>query len=422
METMNEAIKERHEGKVEVSSTRRGRRPAQERSDTDENASPRYLAIVIGPLPPPVHGVTVAIERVLAAKLPQDFALVHLDTSDHRDVSSVGRHDLRNYWLALTSYAGLVLLCWRHRPEIVYVPISQSFVGYVRDSIYFVLARLLGRARVVVHLHGGHLDGLYESCNRVEKWFMDATMRIPSRAIVLSEVFRPIFRRWFPDGAIDVVPNGAVAVVDAPAAKLARSRLDGDSPWTITFMSGLTRTKGIYEFVDAAVDCVKQRDNLNFVVAGEWWDDDPDLRRRTLERVGEVDSGRIRLVGLVRGEAKAELLRQTDVLVLPSYYPFEGQPTVIIEAMAAATPVVATRHAAIPDMVVDGETGILVPKQDAQALADALLQITRSRSRWYEMSVASLKRFDERYTTELSNELLLDSFRRAVRDAERSSR
>src|SRR5262249_37926989 len=158
---------------------------------------------------PPVHGVTVAIERVLRAGGLDAFELVHLDTSDPREATTVGRHDFRNYWLALKSYVALFKLLRAHRPAVVYVPISQSFVGYARDALYFVVTRVASSAVIVIHLHGGHFLDLYEQSGGAARALIDLTMRLPVRAIVLSDVFRGIFSRWFPDSSIDVVPNGA---------------------------------------------------------------------------------------------------------------------------------------------------------------------------------------------------------------------
>jgi len=69
------------------------------------------------------------------------------------------------------------------------------------------------------------------------------------------------------------------------------------------------------------------------------------------------------------------MLAGSDVLCLPSSV--EGLPLVVLEAMAQGKPVVATAVGGTPELVVDGETGLLVPPGDAGALADALEEILR---------------------------------------------
>lgn len=76
------------------------------------------------------------------------------------------------------------------------------------------------------------------------------------------------------------------------------------------------------------------------------------------------------------GEAEpgvgSQLIAQYDALVLPTYYTTEGHPGVLIEAMQAGVPIIATQVRTFPELVTDGVNGFLVPTQDSQALADAI--------------------------------------------------
>jgi colanic acid/amylovoran biosynthesis glycosyltransferase len=86
--------------------------------------------------------------------------------------------------------------------------------------------------------------------------------------------------------------------------------------------------------------------------------------------------GTVELLGAQSQERVLELLRRADVFTLACRHAADGTvdgvPVAIIEAMACALPVVSTRVAGIPELVVDGETGMLVPPDDPAALADAL--------------------------------------------------
>ncbi|MBF0181675.1 MAG: TIGR03088 family PEP-CTERM/XrtA system glycosyltransferase [Magnetococcales bacterium] len=86
-----------------------------------------------------------------------------------------------------------------------------------------------------------------------------------------------------------------------------------------------------------------------------------------IDRLGIAD--RVRITGW-RPDAR-ELMANFDLFVLSSQA--EGTPLTILEAMAASLPVVATRVGGVPDLVVDGQTGALVPPGDAEALARAML-------------------------------------------------
>ena len=294
--------------------------------------------ILVGPLPPPIHGVTISTQRLLDSSLREKLDLRHLDTSDHRPMETVGALDLRNVTLGLASYWSLLKLCLSKRPAAIYVPISQTALGFIRDSVYLLVPRVLFGAAVVIHLRGGHFGRFYKGSNALMRWYIDLTMRCVERVIVLGRVFKPIFTVWIGEDRIDVVPNGTDLKIEGVAEKL---RAPNQGGLTVTYMSNLVPTKGIEEFVRMACEVLRTEPGVSFLVAGDWLArGTPEEKNveRLLEESGFRD--RIRFLGEVRGGDKAALLVRTDIYVLPTYYPFEGQPNAIIEAMAAGCAVV----------------------------------------------------------------------------------
>jgi glycosyltransferase involved in cell wall biosynthesis len=112
------------------------------------------------------------------------------------------------------------------------------------------------------------------------------------------------------------------------------------------------------------IEAVPRVPDARFVLVGEGGE------RRALESRARAlgVSDRVRFLGL-RGDI-ADLLAISDVFVLPSLY--EGLPLSILEAMAAGKPVVASSIPGIDEVVVDGETGLLVPPRDPAALAASI--------------------------------------------------
>ncbi len=110
-----------------------------------------------------------------------------------------------------------------------------------------------------------------------------------------------------------------------------------------------------------------------------------DVRRR-IQRDGLAD----RVVLMDPASPIPSLLREADLFVLCSRW--EGVPLAIIEAMMSGLPVVATRVGGVPEVVSDGETGVLVPPHDPQALASALNQLLRDPERRRRMGEAGQRR------------------------------
>lgn len=106
----------------------------------------------------------------------------------------------------------------------------------------------------------------------------------------------------------------------------------------------------------------------------------------------------VTLYGGVYGNNKEELFKQCHVFVFPTQYPNECFPLVLLEAMQHSLPTIATPVGAIPDIVEDGVTGLIVPEQDAKALAEAMQSFIEHPERIRSMGEAALDRFLRNYT------------------------
>jgi glycosyltransferase involved in cell wall biosynthesis len=100
------------------------------------------------------------------------------------------------------------------------------------------------------------------------------------------------------------------------------------------------------------------------------------------------------------GTRVAELMPGLDALVISSVSRSEGIPTVIFEAMASGVPVIATRVGAIDEVLEEGVTGLIVPPEDAEALAEAVESLARDPARAREMGATGRRRVEERYGLE----------------------
>jgi glycosyltransferase involved in cell wall biosynthesis len=106
----------------------------------------------------------------------------------------------------------------------------------------------------------------------------------------------------------------------------------------------------------------------------------------------------VEFLGRQSAQAVERILGDSDVLVLPSE--MEGLPYVILEAMASSLPVVSSGVFGIPEAVVDGETGLLVPPRDPAALAAALARLIGNADLRARMGANARRRFEERFTLE----------------------
>jgi len=118
--------------------------------------------------------------------------------------------------------------------------------------------------------------------------------------------------------------------------------------------------------------------------------------RETLPRLADSLSIRDSVLFVGFRSPAAPYLAAADVVALPSLT--EGMPNVVLEAMALGRPVVGTRVGGIPELIVDGETGLLVPARDEAALASAIAGLLADDERRKAMGVAARRRTVERFS------------------------
>lgn len=304
-----------------------------------------------------------------------------------------GRFDWRNVYLAVMHSGRFLRLLITKRPSIVYVPIAQNTLGFLRDSLFMMPSRWLG-ARLVVHLHGGGFADFYASASPLTKLVVRWSLAQVNLAIVLHEKFRNIFGDLVPPSRVAVVENG---IVDE-FANTSLIRNDSKKRLRVLFLSLLVESKGFIDLVHAAPTVLRQVPDLEFIFVGDGTGY-PEFERAQAwaEERGLQDC--VKFVGPRWGQEKNEALLDADVLAFPTWYPYEGQPRVIIEAMAAGLPIVTTRHAAIENTL--GEDGALYARmRDPEDLAAQLVALLKDPLRRTSMGRHNRLRFLEYYTVD----------------------
>jgi glycosyltransferase involved in cell wall biosynthesis len=180
----------------------------------------------------------------------------------------------------------------------------------------------------------------------------------PSAATALE------IRRDYGVDRVGVLPNvtGGIALPPVPDP----GDEEGGEPGDLLFVGRLRIRKGVEVALAALPGLRRHFPAARLRVAG-----DGEHRMALVERAAALGLGTaVEFLGRADAARVRGLLAGTRVLVVPSIY--EGMPLVVLEAMAVGVPVIASRVSGIPEVVVDGETGWLVPAEDPEALREAL--------------------------------------------------
>ena len=327
--------------------------------------TPRPRLLIIGPTPPPYHGVAVAVHDLLNSRLTEVFDVTHLELADRRGISHVNKPDSYDVVLFLRQWIRLIRLLLIRRPQIVYLVLSQTTVGFIRDS-FFIWPSVLSGARIVTHLHGGALREWYDSRWAPVRLYVRAVLGTVQKMIVVGESLRVIFSGLLPEERIAIVPNGIEISWEEPQKQFAGRT----GNYRILHLNTLNRMKGTLILLAAIPTVLRHRRDVEFIFAGSW---SHHLHQATAEWY--VARHRlepyVRYVGEVTGAQKQVCLRSADIFVFPGVQQ-EGQPLVVLEAMAAGLPIVFTNRGCLRETVINGECGIETYTEDPYDLAQRL--------------------------------------------------
>jgi glycosyltransferase involved in cell wall biosynthesis len=231
---------------------------------------------------------------------------------------------------------------------------------------------------------------LYETIDRLHLRYMD-------RVVCVSHgQARKARRAGVPPSRITVIPNAArLSSVPGPDPE-GREQLESFIPrpgrFVVVGAGRLSPEKGVAVLIEAAKRVVAAQPDVRFVVFGE------GTQRPALERmIGSAGLERVFALPGFRGDLD-QLVPNADLFVLPTFT--EGLPNVVLEASAAAVPVVATAVGGTPEVVADGRTGHLVRAGDAVALAQRIVELIIDEPRRRTMGEAGRNFVREHFTFE----------------------
>lgn len=327
---------------------------------------PRPRLLFVSPLPPPQGGIATWTAAIAQSPLAERFEIRVVDASPSAkgSVSQESRFRLDRVLDAARILGQLAWQLLTFRPHLVHVN-TNYYWAFLRDGLAVRLARRAG-ARTLLHFRGGDFPDFVEGASPAFRRYVEATLRRTDRLVALTARTQAFLGERVQPERVRFVPN-FVRLEDLGEVPDRASR---DGPPEVLYVGWLVEAKGVGELLAAARALPRAR----FTLVGPQEPAFVASIRPELEALAD----RVELLP-ERGRAEVvELYRRADVHVLPSHR--EGFPNVVLEAMAAGLPVVATTVGAIPDAVRDEQEGLLVPPQDAEALTGALRRLVDDRA------------------------------------------
>ncbi|MCU1278731.1 MAG: glycosyl transferase group 1 [bacterium] len=263
-----------------------------------------------------------------------------------------------------------------------------------------IAARTTGRP-VVSHVHAPTTFRRLPVVADAYKQVDNVSARLCARLIAVSDATRrSLIEQGIPARLVETIHNG----LEPPKTLPAPADL-GFEGRVLACIGRVEPAKGQAELIEALAELPS---DVALVIVGS----DVDGHRRRLERLAAEFGVRDRVLFTGQRTDVSAIVAASDVVVLPSWT--EGLPIVPLEAMALRKPVVATAVGGTPEVVADGETGLLVPPHEPRRLARALNDLLADPARAAAMGEAGHRRLRDRFSERQMIDRVLAVYRDAV--------
>jgi glycosyltransferase involved in cell wall biosynthesis len=289
------------------------------------------------------------------------------------------------------------MLCLVRRPDVVHLNLA-AYGSTLRKLLLMWLAGLLG-VPTLLHIHASEFIPFCESLGLRSRRLLEASLARASMIVVIGDYWR----RYLVE-SLNVPPDHVTVIHNAVPLPPRPPPRRTDGRCQIIALGLLGARKGTPELLDALAAAPMRDLDWRAVIAGNG---DVDATRERAAALSLTD--RVEIPGWVDGATVARLLAAADIFTLPSHN--EGLPVSILEAMGAQLPVVTTPVGAIPELVIEGVTGLLVTPGSATELSAALAQLVREPDRRRQLGENARTRVENEFRIEVTAERFLSIYR-----------
>jgi len=339
-------------------------------------------------LPPPVHGAAMMGQYIKDSKvINETFDCHYINLTTANNLTDIGKFK----WSKISSFYRLLKNIRqeikRLRPQLVYITPNSCGKPFYKDFIVVQMVKRMG-CNVVVHYHN---KGVARCQN---KWLDNALYRRFFRnlkVILLSERLFDDVKKYVKREDVLVCPNGI------PQQSIHHEARQ-DSEFNILFLSNMMKEKGVWDMLDACQILKSSGKQFKCHFVGKWSDiSEDDFNAAISNNVRDLND-QVVAYGGVYGEEKEMFWSKADLFVLPTHN--ECFPLVLLEAMQHGISCVATDEGAIADIIENGKTGFIVPKNNPQALAEKIAYMIDNPQQCQAMGKAGLQKYQAKLTQE----------------------
>lgn len=354
----------------------------------------KHKVLFIMHMPPPVHGAAMVGKFIHdSSVVNESFDCRYENMMLANNLEDIGKGGLKKFFNLFSQLKRFKRAVKEFQPNLVYITPNAAGGAFYKDFIVVQYIKLCLKkyapyASIIVHFHN---KGVGYRQNRLLDNVLYKKFFKGVKVILLAEVLYEDVKKYVAKENVFICPNG---IPESSSEKLRLER--NNAVPQILFLSNLIVSKGVIVLLDALKDLAgRGYDFLCNVIGGETEELNSAKFLREIEKRNLQE--RVVYRGKKYGSEKSEYLEKSDIFVFPTFYYNEAFPLVNIEAMEYKLPIVTTNEGGIPDMIVNGENGLICERENSIALADAIELLINDEFLRVRMGENGYKKFKKEF-------------------------
>lgn len=292
--------------------------------------------LMVGPHKSVRGGIRTVIDNYLEWNHWENIKIIFIPTY-------IEKNNLIKIFFFAIHFIEIFFVCLLSGVDIVHLHVSERGSFY-RKAYIIRLCKKMG-VKTVLHHHGAEFFDFYNNAKERRKRYINKVINNVDVNIVLSEYQKKEMKAIFHESKFVVLYNTVAEIVENCYNEKAAD---------ILFVGRLGKRKGVFDLIEAFEMCMMSQDKrIGLNLCGD------GALKEVKEKLEEKQIlNRVKHIGWCSKWELEEAYKETLMYVLPSYN--EGLPMALLEAMSHGIPCIASRIAAIPEVITDGENGLLV--------------------------------------------------------------
>ncbi|RDC54300.1 glycosyltransferase [Pedobacter chinensis] len=342
-------------------------------------------------LPPPVHGAAIANNYIKNSQLiNNDHNTDYVSLATNTVLAETGKGSIKKVFKFLSILGKVVKLISTKKYDLCYLSLTANGPAFYKDIIVVSLLKLTNK-KILYHFHnkGVALAKQTKINNLLYRFAFKNTQSILLSKYLYSDIDKFVNEKQVFYCSYGI-PASTIDIQNKPQKNTNNPKV------SLLYLSNMMIEKGVYVLLEACV--LLKKSNVPFICnfVGGWVDITPgEFENFVMEN---NLSEHVFAHGPKYAEEKLNFFNNADVFVFPTFYHYEAFPLVNLEAMQHGLPIISTTEGGIPDMISEGETGFLIPRKNAEELANKIQYFIDNPDMAKVMGAKGKEHFDARFT------------------------